>query len=1023
METDRRNPHPEKGAKTDQHEDLLAIYLDRLNRGGKIDPEQLLAEHPGTGEALLKDLEAFIDLAGRDDSPPLGTLGTLGDYTLCRQIGRGGMGVVYEAWQNSVERSVALKVLPAGIAVDERSLQRFVREAKTAAQLDHPNVVGVHGMGLEKDTPYYAMEYVEGETLAQVLGRLKDAEPQTETPFGPQSRQDFYIRLADAFADVADGLQHAHSRGVIHRDVKPSNLILDGERRLRIVDFGLARLEGQDALTLSGDFVGTPLYMSPEQARRRKIPVDHRTDVYSLGATMYEAICGRPPFRGKDHNDTLSQIMEHDPRPPRQWHARIPQALETIVLKCLRKDAGDRYGTAEALGQDLRRFVRGDAIEARAEGRPERVSRFLKRRRKPLAIGFVFLVLLGVVGLLAHRAATVARDQAYDEYRRSVFDLSVWLSSDPFSLRQVRSYRVGGHPDLPRRITKSSLSYITDSDVEKLRSRSRRSVELTAEKLEELAGEFSSEPDGYWQLARAYRLLGRVDSARENALRVLEIDSDFTPAYVLLEELAGQGQERHKSHFPADSWQTRWLAAYELQEKPGAGGRDWARIAAAWDALLELTETREPHLGLHVETLVHSGNAHLLGGEVAKALERSIVVRSLFPSALTPATLAAQSYLKLGQENRAESILKEHFQRLPRERRDEAAFWFAMLYRGYDKEKTLEWAEAIEAPTLRHHVSGYTHWKRKNWDAAAEAARAAISIDSRDMAAHSLLVQTLLDKVSAEQSLACDDYRELLDVAAAARRTDTDEPCSAVLRGIAEATVARALRLAVRGGGAWAAKCLLELGIPIVAPGRRIEEDFGDGAVLDCEPICWREVRQVQCETTADGLLVTAQVGGLVTREVFSGDVTVRVSASWNGTSAIPDATWSVSPHLGIWLHSDVERYQGYAGFLSTDGRVRLKRLPSDDQVLTAQLDWHLSDGANAHGDFELELRAIEHDDGRQHLELRVWRNDETRPVSPQLELVDDTHHVGTVALEVMTTGEPPTPLLIRSVVIEENSD
>ena len=289
-------------------------------------------------EELLLELEALSGWRIDAESQKTEPLGTLGDYTLRRQIGRGGMGVVYEAWQGSMDRVVALKVLPPGIAADDRAVTRFMREAIAAGKLNHPNVVSVHSTGVEEGTPWYSMEYVEGETLAQVLARIKDAEPETETPFGKKGQVGYFAALANAFADVADGLQHAHSKGVTHRDIKPSNLILDREGRLRILDFGLARLEGQESLTLSGDFVGTPLYMSPEQARRKKIPVDHRTDVYSLGATMYEALAGRPPFRGKDHADTLSQIIERDPPEPRQAHARIPRDFETVVLKCLRKN-------------------------------------------------------------------------------------------------------------------------------------------------------------------------------------------------------------------------------------------------------------------------------------------------------------------------------------------------------------------------------------------------------------------------------------------------------------------------------------------------------------------------------------------------------------------------------------------------------------------------------------------------------------------------------------------------------------
>ena len=194
------------------------------------------------------------------------------------------------------------------------------------------------------------MEYVEGETLAQIVAREKDALPEEKTAFGfPRDDVAYYSTLARCFADVADGLQHAHSKGVVHRDIKPSNLILDAEGRLRILDFGLAHLEGQESLTVSGDIVGTPQYMSPEQAKRHKIPVDHRTDIYSLGATMYEAVTGRPPFKGRDHNDTLSQIAGRDPLELRKLNPRIPKNLETIVLKCLRKVPKDRYETAEAL--------------------------------------------------------------------------------------------------------------------------------------------------------------------------------------------------------------------------------------------------------------------------------------------------------------------------------------------------------------------------------------------------------------------------------------------------------------------------------------------------------------------------------------------------------------------------------------------------------------------------------------------------------------------------------------------------
>ncbi len=311
-------------------EEILASYVDRLNEGERLDEEMILAEDPVHGPEIFEHLEAFIESTVEGDDSP--ALGTLGDYVLRRQIGRGGMGVVYDAWQTSLDRHVALKVLPVGLAADDRAFQRFMREAKTAARLSHPHVVAVFGMGIESNTPYYAMEHVEGETLAQILATLKDASSEAATVFGKKDHVAYFMKVAEAFAEVAEGLQHAHSKGVVHRDIKPSNLIRDTEGRLRILDFGLARLEGQESLTASGDFLGTPLYMSPEQAQRRRISIDHRTDVYSLGTTLYETLTGRPPFRGKDHQDTLSRIIERDPVEPRKLNARTPRDLETIVL-------------------------------------------------------------------------------------------------------------------------------------------------------------------------------------------------------------------------------------------------------------------------------------------------------------------------------------------------------------------------------------------------------------------------------------------------------------------------------------------------------------------------------------------------------------------------------------------------------------------------------------------------------------------------------------------------------------------
>lgn len=397
----------------DRKDRLFAHYVDLFNSGAPIDYEEILAEHPDIGRELVDDLRAFLHI---EKPAPLPT--TLGDYRILKRIGSGGMGVVYEAWEVSMDRRVALKVLPPAVAADTRLVTRFVREAKLAGKLSHPNVVPVYAMGLAGDTPYYSMEFVEGETLAGRIARSKAAPAErrslapeadrAEEAARPDAHPDavdlrHYADLALAFAGAADGLQHAHGKGIVHRDIKPSNLIIDREGRLRVLDFGLARFEGQDSLTMSGDMLGTVMYMSPEQAMARRIPLDHRTDIYSLGATLYEALALRPPFLGKTAQETLSQIVLRDPAPLRALNPRIPRDLETIAAKCLRKDPADRYGTAEAAAQDLRRFARGDPIEARPQSRWEKLAGRARRHKVLIAAAAVFLALAiaGVAGGIA----------------------------------------------------------------------------------------------------------------------------------------------------------------------------------------------------------------------------------------------------------------------------------------------------------------------------------------------------------------------------------------------------------------------------------------------------------------------------------------------------------------------------------------------------------------------------------------------------------------------------------------------
>ncbi len=308
----------------------------------------------------------------------------------------------------------------------------------------------------------------------------------------------------------------------MHRDVKPSNLIFEREsgsrsgggesakqhsrRRIRILDFGLARLEGQESLTVTGDLVGTPLYMSPEQARRHRISIDHRTDIYNLGATLYELLTGQPPFLGKDHHDTLSRIIERDPVEPRKSNPRIPSDLQTIILKCLRKDPADRYGTAEALGQDLRRFVRGDPIEARPQSAFEVALRRIWRHRWRGVAALVVLALVVTVSLLVLTSMHQERQRRAAAYEPKVRDALHTMRFTQLAGRGARRHELGL---LPWRFSIVPAEFSSREGLEEARVVLQQSVE----ELTEAIGLDPDRADAYWHRARGHVLLGDEDAA------------------------------------------------------------------------------------------------------------------------------------------------------------------------------------------------------------------------------------------------------------------------------------------------------------------------------------------------------------------------------------------------------------------------------------------------------------------------------------------------------------------------------
>ena len=413
--------------------------------------QDFLENHSGPRE-LRDDLRALESLDGML-APAREPPEHFGEFEVVAEIGRGGMGIVYEAKQRSLDRTVALKVLPPALVRDSKARARFRREVRVAAKFQHPNIVGVHSAGVENGTPYLAMELAKGSPLSRLMRRFRFScglSTSTSVPVFPSAApveddllakmeeigvvaeetfpyptppDDFFdasywSEVATAFAGAADGLQYAHSLGVIHRDIKPSNLVLEQDGRLRLLDFGVARVEGEESLTETNERVGTILYMSPEQALRKK--VGPASDIYSLGATLYEVIVWRPPSPGDTTEDIFRRIVHRDPAPPRSLNAQVPKSLDTIIMKCLRKSSNSRYGTAEALAQDLRRFVRGDPIEAEPETWTNKIIRRAGQYRSLILQSAAILSLLVTTTILGVNYLDRQQADELAQYRDTV---------------------------------------------------------------------------------------------------------------------------------------------------------------------------------------------------------------------------------------------------------------------------------------------------------------------------------------------------------------------------------------------------------------------------------------------------------------------------------------------------------------------------------------------------------------------------------------------------------------------------
>jgi eukaryotic-like serine/threonine-protein kinase len=385
----------------DESFEVLDAYLNGLHAGQQADRQELLRKRPDLKAAVdcLEALDQFassvlrLDGSGDDAatvafSPAnisteaaLALPRDLGDYELLREIGRGGMGVVYLARQKSLRRLVAFKIIHGCAMASPDQVRRFAAEAHAAGRLRHPNIVRVLDSGQIEGIPYLAMDYIEGPSLAQVLeSQSLDRESA--------------LRHLCAIARAVDYL---HGQGIIHRDLKPSNIIFDEAGQPIVTDFGLAKLLCDDTqLTQSGVAAGTPSYMAPEQAAGQTNHVTPLCDVYSLGAVFYELLTGRPPFQAKTAIDLMIQVLERDPPAPRQLDRSIPRTLSRMCLKCLEKDPANRYASAGAFAQDLELYLKGQAVEVSAGHLGSRLARWARREPALVSRLAVFVVFYGV---------------------------------------------------------------------------------------------------------------------------------------------------------------------------------------------------------------------------------------------------------------------------------------------------------------------------------------------------------------------------------------------------------------------------------------------------------------------------------------------------------------------------------------------------------------------------------------------------------------------------------------------------